>query len=105
MPIDRPAKIHATAPAERAFLKGRATALTRLARAGVPAVQAEAWVTAWDATTAGLVDFRRAADFWLLGYRYAREEYARGFAPPAIESGDARPLPAHGTRADDAHAR
>jgi len=105
MPIDRPARIHPLRAGERAFLKGRAAALKRLASTGVPAPEAEAWVRAWDATTDGLVDFRRAADFWQLGYRYAREEYARGFAPPAIESGDAGPPPPHGARAEDVPAR
>ena len=104
MPIDRPAKIPAMRTAERAFIKGRATALKRLVRIGVPIAQAEAWVNAWDATTAGLLDFRRADDFWLLGYRYAREEYARGFAPPVMEPGGARPGELRDVRDEQAHA-
>jgi len=49
------------------------------------AVKAEAWLDAWDTTTLGLVDFRRASDFWRLGYEYALEEYRLGFDPPVLE--------------------
>jgi hypothetical protein len=50
----------------------------------LPEGKAEAWLEAWDVTTAGLVDFRRAPDFWQLGYEYAREEYRLGYEPPLV---------------------
>ena len=94
MSFHRPAGIPAQTLDDRAFAKGHDTALRRLIRLGVPSDQATAWVTAWDVTTVGLVDFRRADDFWRLGYEYAREEYARGFAPPALPGSNTRPIPA-----------
>ena len=42
---------------------------------------AEAWIEAWDESTAELHDFREAPDFWIQGYRFAREEYERGYRP------------------------
>jgi hypothetical protein len=71
---------------DRGFAVGRATALDRLVRAGMPLTLAEGWIAAWDVSTAGLIDFRAAADFWELGYRYAVEEYRRGHRPPVAVS-------------------
>ena len=90
--------------ADRTFAAGRDRTLNQLVRVGVPRVHAEAWVTAWDVTTAGLVDFRRASDFWRLGYEYAREEYLRGFAPPTLGAGNARPTTAVNAAEERAHA-
>lgn len=105
MPYDRPARTPAPRLANLAFAKGRDAALSRLVRGGVPPADAAAWVTAWDVTTAGLVDFRRSDDFWRLGYQYAREEYARGFAPPALATSDARSIPAITAKDERVHAR
>jgi hypothetical protein len=76
------------------FSKQRAIALQRLVRRGMPLGKADAWLEAWDTTTVGLVDFRRAPDFWRLGYEYAREEYRLGYEPPvmAAASEPSRPL-------------
>jgi hypothetical protein len=38
---------------------------------------AEAWIDAWDVSTAELHDFRNAPDFWAVGFRFAEEEYRR----------------------------
>jgi hypothetical protein len=90
---------------DRAFAEGRDRTLNQLVRVGVPRAHAHAWVTAWDVTTAGLVDFRRAPDFWRLGYEYAREEYVRGFAPPTLGASSA-PRPALADPAEErAHAQ
>jgi hypothetical protein len=67
--------------AARAFASGRAGALDRLVRGGIPRAMAEAWIEIWDQSTIGLPDFRSAPDFWTLGYRYAQEEYERGYRP------------------------
>lgn len=72
---------------DRAFARRRAIALKRLTRRGMPERKAEAWIHAWDVTTAGLVDFRRAPDFWQLGFEYALEEYRLGFDPPVFAVG------------------
>ena len=42
---------------------------------------AEAWIATWDESTAPLHDFRRAPDYWKQGYRFAQEEYRRGYKP------------------------
>ena len=42
---------------------------------------AEAWIAAWDLSTADLADFRSAPDYWQQGYRFALEEYRRGYLP------------------------
>jgi hypothetical protein len=94
MPLDRPARTPAPRLSNLAFAKGRDATLSRLVRGGISPADAAAWVTAWDVTTAGLVDFRRSDDFWRLGYQYAREEHARGFRPPALTEGMAQPAPA-----------
>lgn len=65
-------------------MRGLALAFKRLIKVGVPSDDALAWLDAWDVTTAGLVDFRRAPDFWELGYEYALEEYRLGFNPPVV---------------------
>ena len=65
----------------RKFEAGRATAIDRLTRGGIPGAMAEAWIEAWDESTADLHDFRDAPDFWTQGYRYALEEYQRGYRP------------------------
>ena len=78
-PVDRPAT-----PQARAFAKGRARAFARLDRDGMLVGQARAWLNAWDFTTTGLDDFRKSADFWELGYRFAREEWQRGHPSPDI---------------------
>ena len=67
--------------AARAFASGRSTALDRLVRGGIPRAMAEAWIEMWDESTVGLHDFRSAPDFWIQGYRYAQEEYERGYRP------------------------
>jgi hypothetical protein len=72
------------APGARAFAVGRARAIARLERGGLPARDARAWIEAWDLTTTGLDDFRRSADFWELGRQYALEEWKRGYAPPDL---------------------
>jgi hypothetical protein len=56
----------------------------RLARAGLPRLHAEAWIAAWDESTAGLIDFRAANDYWELGFQYAIEERRRGYHPPGL---------------------
>jgi hypothetical protein len=104
MPLNRPARTPAPRLANLAFAKGRDAALSRLIRVGVPPADAAAWVTAWDVTTTGLVDFRRSDDFWRLGYQYAREEHARGFAPPALAESYARPTPAPDAAEEQLHA-
>ena len=78
----RPTPVRAPWVADRAFAIERGLTLTKLVRLGIPSTRAEAWVHAWDVMTAGLVDFRRASDFWELGYQYAVEEYRLGFDPP-----------------------
>jgi hypothetical protein len=65
----------------RKFAAGRVAALDRLVRAGIPRRMAEAWIEMWDVSTAELYDFRSAPDFWAVGYRYAVEEYKRGYKP------------------------
>ena len=47
----------------------------------MPIQKAEAWISAWDESTVGLRDFRRAADFWDQGYLFALEEFRRGHDP------------------------
>jgi phosphohistidine phosphatase SixA len=74
------------------FAAGRATAVDRVVRSGIPRAMAEAWIEAWDESTAELHDFRDAPDFWTQGFRYALEEYQRGYRPPwpPDRSGDER---------------
>jgi hypothetical protein len=69
----------------RDWEKGRARAVDRLERLGVSSDRALAWVEAWDVTTQGLDGFRRAPDYWDVGYAYAREEHRSGFAPPDLQ--------------------
>jgi hypothetical protein len=64
-----------------AFAAGRTAALDRLIRGGMPRAMAEAWIDAWDESTLELYDFRCAPDFWTQGFRYALEEYQRGYRP------------------------
>ncbi len=47
----------------------------------MPRAMAEAWIAAWDLSTAELADFRVAPDYWKQGYRFALEEYRRGYRP------------------------
>jgi hypothetical protein len=47
----------------------------------MPRAMAEAWIDAWDESTAELHDFRDAPDFWTQGFRFALEEYQRGYRP------------------------
>jgi hypothetical protein len=71
-----------TAPQlELDFAAARAATIERLVRAGIPPTMAEAWIATWDESTAPLYDFRRAPDYWKLGYRFAQEEYRRGYKP------------------------
>jgi hypothetical protein len=70
----------------RRFAARRLAVVDRLVRGGMPRTFAEAWIEAWDASTAALVDFRAAADFWDLGYRYAMEEYRRGHRAPGARN-------------------
>lgn len=67
-----------------AWEKGGFRTVARLERLGVPPAQARAWVHAWDVSTAGLDEFRRASDYWEVGYAYARDEFRAGFAPPDV---------------------
>ncbi len=66
----------------RTFAARRVATVDRLVRAGIPRGMAEAWIDTWDASTAELHDFRSASDFWAVGYRFAVEEYKRGYKPP-----------------------
>lgn len=68
-------------PEGRRFADARHAAVERLVRAGIRQRHAQAWIEIWDASTAGLNDFRHAPDFWDLGVRYALEEYRRGYRP------------------------
>lgn len=83
----RPTSLRPAWVDDRAFARRRAIALKRLTRLGMPEPKAEAWIHAWDETTADLVDFRRAPDFWQLGFEYALEEYRLGFDPPVFAVG------------------
>jgi len=71
--------------AQRGQLKrssgGRDATVKRLVRAGISTELATAWIDAWDRSTADLPDFRNASDFWHQGFRYALEEYRRGYRP------------------------
>ena len=69
---------------ERDFVARRTVTVERLVRAGVPRLHAEAWIAAWDESTAGLIDFRAAGDYWELGFQYAIEERRRGYRPPGL---------------------
>ena len=53
----------------------------RLVRCGIPADLAGAWIDAWDRSTINLAAFRSADDFWDVGFRFAIEEYRRGYRP------------------------
>lgn len=88
----RPTPLRAAWIAERAFAVGRARTLKRLLLCGIPEGKAKAWVDAWDVTTAGLVDFRRAPDFWQLGFEYALEESRLGYEPPLLPAAGQRPV-------------
>jgi hypothetical protein len=77
---DRPGSSLRLLPDER-FQAQRHAALKRLVGVGVPIQKAEAWISAWDESTVGLRDFRRAADFWDQGYLFALEEFRRGHDP------------------------
>ena len=68
-------------PTGTKFAANRAAALDRLVHGGIPRTMAEAWIEAWDESTVELHDFRDAPDFWIQGYRFAREEYERGYRP------------------------
>ncbi len=59
----------------------------------MPLDRASAWIDAWDVSTRELVDFRRAPDFWQLGYRYAHEEHNRGYEPPVLLAAEPAPPP------------
>jgi hypothetical protein len=63
------------------FWLGRARAFQRLIAAGLPSALAEGWMDAWDESTADLLDFRSASDFWEIGFQFALEEYRRGYRP------------------------
>jgi hypothetical protein len=67
---------------EQIFAARRAAVVERLVRAGIARRHAEAWIAAWVNSTAGLNDFRAAADYWDLGFQYALEERRRGYHPP-----------------------
>jgi hypothetical protein len=74
-----------SSPQPDAFRRQRDATVDRLARGGMPRALAEAWIAAWDLSTAELPDFRLAPDFWTQGYRFALEEYRRGYLPTSIE--------------------
>ena len=61
----------------RTFAARRVDTIDRLVRAGMPKAMADAWIDAWDASTADLPDFRKAPDYWAVGYRFAQEEWKR----------------------------
>jgi len=61
----------------RTFAARRVDTIDRLVRAGMPKAMADAWIDAWDASTADLPDFRRAPDYWAVGDRFAQEEWKR----------------------------
>ena len=66
---------------EQVFAARRATAVERLVLVVLDqhlAIEVAAWVM----STAGLNDFRAAADYWDLGFQYAIEERRRGYQPP-----------------------
>ena len=83
---------HARLAADRAFAERRERTIARLQRLGIPEGAARQWMAAWDATTTGLGDFRRASDFWEVGFQYARAEFKAGYLPPKVGSED-RPEP------------
>ena len=66
---------------QHGFDRRRDSTVERLERAGLPRAMAEAWIAAWDLSTVGLADFRSAPDYWQQGYRFALEEYRRGYLP------------------------
>jgi hypothetical protein len=66
---------------ELEFAAARAATVERLVRAGMPPTMADAWIATWDESTAPLHDFRHAPDYWKQGYRFAQEEYRRGYKP------------------------
>jgi hypothetical protein len=78
----RPTRFPSIERQERTFLARRAAAVERLVLSGIARRHAEAWITAWVESTAGLTDFRAAADYWELGFEYAIEERRRGYHPP-----------------------
>jgi hypothetical protein len=70
----------------RTFAARRVDTIDRLVRAGMPHISAETWIDAWVTSTADLPDFRRAPDFWAVGYQFAVEEHGRSTA--AVPSGE-----------------
>jgi hypothetical protein len=65
------------------FAARRESTIDRLVRAGLPRAMAQGWIEAWDESTAELPDFRNAPDFWVVGYKFAQEEYERSQLSPA----------------------
>ena len=61
----------------RTFAARRVDTIDRLVRAGMPKAMADSWIDAWDVSTADLPDFRKAPDYWAVGYRFAQEEWKR----------------------------
>lgn len=90
---------------ELRFASARSATVTGLVRHGMPLTQAIAWVSAWDESARGLLDFRRAPDFWELGYRYAVEERRRGYEPPVSLPSGAMPSPGLAVRDKRAEGR
>lgn len=76
-----PSELTADLGERHGFRAQRRETIQRLARAGIPLDLAVAWVQIWDRSTAVLPDFRAAPDFWSQGFRYALEEYRRGYRP------------------------
>ena len=72
------------------FATDRAATVERVTRSGIPRGMAEAWIDAWVESTEGLRDFREARDFWTLGYRFAVEEYRRGYRPAKVPEAPTR---------------
>lgn len=73
--------------AEKLYANGRARALSRLERDGIPRDAAQAWLSAWEAAAENLPDFRAAPDFWTVGRQYAQAEFERGYEPPLLDQG------------------
>jgi hypothetical protein len=68
------------------FRARKAGIVVRLVRVGVPRRDAQAWIDYWDASTAMLAEFRRAPDYWDLGYEFALAEWMTGNEAPGTEA-------------------
>ena len=73
----RRVRVPAPSREARRFAVRREQTIERLVRAGLPRVEAEGWIDAWDESTRELFDFRNAPDFWTVGFRFAQAEHER----------------------------